>query len=157
MRPPGSPAASPDEEPLRLRDALRRRGTSAPAPADAAGPGFRLPLIGHLPPARQLNYLVTTLAVSLALSAGFVALNVHYSATGALSTQMAGDALMHSQRIGKAAPNAVEGNAEAFRQLDESRRELAGDLALRAGGGDYRGRRLPAPGGELRGEVARVS
>ncbi|AXA92561.1 methyl-accepting chemotaxis protein [Massilia sp. YMA4] len=156
MRPPGSPAASADEEPLRLRDALRRRGGSAPLPPDAAGPGFRLPLIGHLPPARQLSYLVTTLAVSLALSAAFVALNVHYSATGALTTQMAGDALMHSQRIGKAAPNAVQGNAEAFRQLDESRRELAGDLALMAGGGEYQGRRLPGAGGELRAAVERV-
>lgn len=44
--------------------------------------------------------------------------------------RMASDALMHSQRIAKAAPNAIEGNVEAFAQLEESRRLLAGDLGL---------------------------
>src|SRR5450830_397777 len=156
-----APQAAPGaDEPLRLRDALRRRGSGAgEAPAgqvlDSAA-GFRLPLIGHLPPSRQLSYLVTTLAVSLALSAAFVALNVHHSAMGALSTQMAGDALMHSQRIGKAAPNAVQGNAEAFRQLDESRRELANDLRLMAQGGTYQGRSVAAADGDLQEAVAQA-
>ena len=158
-RPAGTAASGEAEAPLRLRDALGRGGAAADARADAAadsGAGFRLPLIGHLPPSRQLSYLVSTLAVGLALSAGFVALNAHESATGALGTQLAGDALMHSQRIGKAAPNAVQGNAEAFRQLDESRRELANDLALMAGGGEYQGSRVGAAGGELRAAVARA-
>ncbi|UGQ45631.1 methyl-accepting chemotaxis protein [Massilia endophytica] len=132
-----------DGAPLRLRDALRRRGREG-APADT-GPGFKLPLIGHLPPQRQLSYLITTLAVSLALSAGLVAFNGHHSAVKAARTQLAGDALMHSQRLGKAAPNAVQGNADAFRQLEESRNELNRDLGLMVEGGLYRTRSVGSP------------
>ncbi|QGZ39668.1 twitching motility protein PilJ [Pseudoduganella flava] len=144
------------EAPLRLRDALRRRegGPGTDHAAVQAEPmPMRLPLIGHLPPQRQLSYLVTALAASLALAAGLVALNVHHSAAGAAATQLAGDALMHSQRIGKAAPNAVQGNAEAFRQLDDSRRELDSDLTLLAGGGSYRGRTVGATPAGLQGAV----
>ena len=126
--------------PLRLRDALRRGGAGAGDTAGDSGPGFKLPLIGHLPPQRQLNYLTTALALSVALSAGFVALNVRYNAVSAARTQLAGDTLVHSQRIGKAAPNAVQGNAEAFRQLEESRNELNRDFALMIDGGSYQGR-----------------
>ncbi|GGY63134.1 methyl-accepting chemotaxis protein [Pseudoduganella albidiflava] len=139
------------DRPLRLRDALRRGGTSSvaelPAPA-------RLPLIGHLPPQRQLSFLVTTLAVVLALSAALVALNARHSAAGAAATQVAGDALMHSQRIGKAAPNALQGHEEAFRQLGDSRRELDSDLALLGSGGSYRGRSVAAAPGNLEAAIA---
>ncbi|TWI64209.1 twitching motility protein PilJ [Pseudoduganella lurida] len=141
--PDPSRVADVDDSPLRLRDALRRRGRAGAVPDS---PSLRLPLIGHLPPQRQLSYLVTALAVSVALSAGFVALNVEHNAQSAASTQVAGDALMHSQRIGKAAPNAVQGNAEGFRQLAESRRELENDLALLANGGSFRNRDVPAAG-----------
>jgi twitching motility protein PilJ len=106
--------------PLRLRDALGRLGTRV-APAETAA-GFKLPLIGHLPAQRQLSILSTALAVSLGASAVFVALNTIHSANRSAQTQVASDALMHSQRIGKAAPNAVQGSAEGFRQLEESRK-----------------------------------
>jgi twitching motility protein PilJ len=135
---PNSEFAGEDAGPLRLRDALRR-GSAADATAHS-GPGFKLPLIGHLPPQRQLSYLTTALALSVALSAAFVALNVRNSAVSAARTQLAGDTLVHSQRIGKAAPNAVQGNAEAFRQLGESRNELNRDFALMIEGGSYQGR-----------------
>jgi twitching motility protein PilJ len=135
---PNSEFAGEDAGPLRLRDALRR-GSAADAAAHS-GPGFKLPLIGHLPPQRQLSYLTTALALSVALSAAFVALNVRNSAVSAARTQLAGDTLVHSQRIGKAAPNAVQGNAEAFRQLEESRNELNRDFALMIEGGSYQGR-----------------
>jgi twitching motility protein PilJ len=151
---PESQFAQGDEAPLRLRDALRRSASASqsPQPAGAEPAPARLPLIGHLSAQRQLSYLVTGLALSIALSAGLVALNVHHSAAGAAATQLAGDALMHSQRIGKAAPNALQGNPEAFRQLDESRRELDSDLALLDSGGSYRGRSVAAATGS--GQVA---
>jgi twitching motility protein PilJ len=148
----GNQGPSDADAPLRLRDALRRRAGAAALQEPV--PALRLPLIGHLPPQRQLSYLVTALAVVLALSAGLVALNAQYSAAGAAATQLAGDALMHSQRIGKAAPNALQGNDEAFRQLDESRRELDSDLALLDSGGSYRGRSVAAAAGEVRQAVA---
>ncbi|WGG51239.1 methyl-accepting chemotaxis protein [Rugamonas sp. DEMB1] len=148
---PAAGAADADA-PLRLRDVIRRRGGAA-APADA-GPGLKLPLIGHLPPQRQLSILSSTLAVSLGLSVLFVALNTVRSAGRSTQTQVASDALMHSQRIGKAAPNAVQGNAEAFRQLEESRKELNDDFRLMAGGGNYQGRGIAAPRAALAPVVA---
>ncbi|MBA5688110.1 methyl-accepting chemotaxis protein [Rugamonas apoptosis] len=156
-----SAASAPEADagaPLRLRDALRRRGTGAstgPAPAAAdSGRAFRLPLIGHLPPQRQLSILTTTLAVSLAASVLFVALNTINSASRSTRIQVASDALMHSQRIGKAAPNAVQGSAEAFRQLDQSRNELNRDFALMQDGGSYQGRDIGATSASMAPLVA---
>ncbi|MBJ7310556.1 type IV pili methyl-accepting chemotaxis transducer N-terminal domain-containing protein [Rugamonas sp. CCM 8940] len=145
------PAGDAADAPLRLRDAIRRRGSAAPVDA---GPGLKLPLIGHLPPQRQLSILSTSLAVSLGLSVLFVALNTVRGAGRSTQTQVASDALMHSQRIGKAAPNAVQGNAEAFRQLEESRKELNNDFRLMAGGGNYQGRSIGAPRAGLAPVVA---
>src|SRR5471032_1446631 len=150
----GSLADSEDSAaPLRLRDALGRRG-SAPVAAVEAGTGFKLPLIGHLPAQRQLSILSTALAVSLALSAVFVALNTMHSANRSTQTQVASDALMHSQRIGKATPNAVQGSAEGFRQLDESRKELNNDFNLMMRGGRYQGRDIGEPRAALAPVVA---
>ncbi|WP_235922804.1 methyl-accepting chemotaxis protein [Rugamonas aquatica] len=143
--PPSAAADSADSAaPLRLRDALGRRG-GAPVAAAEPGTGFKLPLIGHLPAQRQLSILSTALAVSLALSALFVALNTIHSANRSTQTQVASDALMHSQRIGKATPNAVQGSAEGFRQLEESRKELSNDFALMTRGGRYQGREIGEP------------
>jgi twitching motility protein PilJ len=140
---PDNNAGTDSAAPLRLRDALGRRG--APVAAAEAGGGFKLPLIGHLPAQRQLSVLSTALAVSLALSAAFVALNTIHSGNRSTQTQIASDALMHSQRIGKATPNAVQGSAEGFRQLEESRKELNNDFTLMTRGGRYQGREIGQP------------
>jgi len=50
--------------------------------------------------------------------------------------------LMHSQRIGKAAPNAIQGNVEAFKQLEDSRKEINSDLDILLKGGNYQGRNV---------------
>ncbi|MRW92739.1 methyl-accepting chemotaxis protein [Duganella sp. FT80W] len=154
----GTPAAAPpaddaDAAPLRLRDALGRRRAAAPAADDAAA-SFKLPLIGHLPAQRQLSVLSTALAVSLGASAVFVALNTIHSANRSAQTQVASDALMHSQRIGKAAPNAVQGSAEGFRQLEESRKELTNDIKLMTSGGKYQGRSIGEPNADIATVVA---
>ena len=111
--------------------------------------GLRLPLIGALPLRRQISILMIVLIASLALSMAFVALNTHYSTINAARTQIAGHALMHSQRIGKAAPNAIQGNQEAFKQLEDSRLQLNDDLKVLAEGGVYQGRNIPVAEGEL--------
>jgi twitching motility protein PilJ len=146
--------------PLRLRDALGRLVAPAGVPGAHDGPheakpGMKkLPLIGHLSTQRQLSILSTALAVSLSVSAGCVALNTIHSANRSAQTQVASDALMHSQRIGKATPNAVQGSDEGFRQLEESRRELNGDIKLMLRGGKVQGRQLREPAGELADIVA---
>ncbi|MFS2004865.1 methyl-accepting chemotaxis protein [Duganella sp. CT11-25] len=157
--PAAAPASAPADTggdsaaPLRLRDALGRRRDAPEAPPEP-GVGFKLPLIGHLPAQRQLSVLTSALAVSLALSAAFVALNTIHGANRSAQTQVASDALMHSQRIGKAAPNAVQGSAEGFRQLEESRKELNNDIKLMTSGGQYQGRNVGEPSATIAPVVA---
>ncbi|MYN39593.1 methyl-accepting chemotaxis protein [Duganella sp. FT109W] len=147
-----SAAADDGDAPLRLRDALGRRRTAA-VPIETA-PDVKLPLIGHLPAQRQLSILSTALALCLGASAVFVALNTIHNANRSAQTQVASDALMHSQRIGKAAPNAVQGSAEGFRQLEESRKELTSDINLMTRGGKYQGRTIGEPPSDIATVVA---
>ncbi|MGB6056468.1 MAG: methyl-accepting chemotaxis protein [Burkholderiaceae bacterium] len=106
------------------------------------GGDLRLPLIGHLPLQRQVRVLLITLGGSLVLGTLFVWLNANNSNLTSTQTQIAGDALMHSQRIGKATPNAIQGNLEAFKQLSESRKEFNQDLQILIKGGNYQGREI---------------
>jgi twitching motility protein PilJ len=110
---------------------------------------IRLPLIAHLPLERQVRVLLLILGASLAAGAAFVWVNSNHSMLASTQTQIAGDALMHSQRIGKAAPNAIQGNLEAFKQLDESRRDFNRDLTVLLKGGEYQGREIAPPSGDM--------
>ena len=114
------------------------------------GASVKLPLIGHLPTQRQLSILSSTLGMSILLSVVFVGWNAWNSGITSTRTQIASDVLMHSQRIGKAAPNAIKGNAEAFRQLEESRNEINRALLVLQDGGRYAGHSVTsAPGAVL--------
>jgi twitching motility protein PilJ len=113
------------------------------------GGDIRLPLIGGLPLQQQVRFLLMGLGGSLVLGAVFVWLNSNQSILASTQTQIAGDALMHSQRIGKAAPNAIQGNLEAFKQLEESRKELNNDLTVLSKGGDYQGRQIDEPSAQM--------
>ena len=106
---------------------------------------INLPLIGKLPLQEQIRVLVAVLAGSLIAGGIFVYINSATSILTSTQTQIAGDALMHSQRIGKAAPNAIQGNLEAFKQLEESRREFNTDLHVLRQGGTYQGRDIKSP------------
>lgn len=110
---------------------------------------MRLPIIGHLPLQKQIRLLLVMLGVSLVVGAAGVWLNSTQSVLASTRTQIAGDVLMHSQRIGKAAPNAVQGNLEAFKQLEDSRQEFNRALSVLLKGGGYRGREIDPPGEKL--------
>lgn len=128
---PASALVNPDA--TFIGDALQKKGD------------LKLPLIGKLPVQQQWRTLLTLLGGSLLVGTVFVWLNTNASVTAATQTQIAGDALMHSQRIGKATPNAIQGNPEAFKQLEDSRRELNADLNVLSKGGSYQGRDIDAP------------
>jgi twitching motility protein PilJ len=113
------------------------------------GGDIRLPLIGHLPLQRQIRVLLITMGAALSLSLFFVWLNAKQSSLISTQAQISGNALMNSQRIGKAAPNAIQGNLAAFKQLDESRNELNSDLNILLVGGPYRGHNVDAPDSTL--------
>ena len=106
---------------------------------------IKLPMIGHLPLQQQVRVLLIVLAIALLLGGIFVWLDSNHSILTSTQTQIAGDALMHSQRLGKAAPNAVQGNLEAFKQLEESRNDFRQDLAVLSKGGYYQGREIAQP------------
>ena len=148
------------------QEAVAARGALSPALAigggqlaDDAAPA-RKSLLGGLgradmllssrfPVQHQMRILLGVLGGSLLLGSGAVWLNANVSGVNSLQTQIAGDTLMHSQRIGKAAPNAIQGNPAAFEQLADSRRALNTDLDVLANGGDYQGRSIRAAGGDI--------
>jgi twitching motility protein PilJ len=104
------------------------------------GGDIRLPLIGHMPLPKQIRFLLIAMAFFLLLGGVFVWLNAAQSALISTQAQIAGEALMHSQRIGKAAPNAIQGKPAAFKQLEESRKEIGIDLKTLLDGGTFQER-----------------
>jgi twitching motility protein PilJ len=118
---------------------------------------LRLPLIGHLPLQRQVRILLLTLGGSLVLGGVFVWLNSNVSVMSATQTQIAGNTLMHSQRIGKAAPNAIRGNYEAFQQLESSRKEFNENLKVLMAGGNYLGRDIDTPSAAIESHLKDIN
>jgi twitching motility protein PilJ len=139
--------------PLRIGSIMGRKRTQD----DDAELDTPLPLIGHLSLPRQLRILLMVLGAGILLTVLALWRNAASSADASALTQVASDALMHSQRIGKAAPNAVRGNPEAFAQLDDSRKRLIQDLVLLSKGGEFAGRSLPAPGVRMERVLNEVS
>jgi len=117
---------------------------------------IRLPLIGKLPLQQQVRILLIALGGSFVLGAVFVWLNADYSGLTSTQTQIAGDALMHSQRVGKATPNAIQGNKEAFKQLADSRKEFNNDLNVLSKGGVYQGRDIGTPDAKMESALQEV-
>ncbi|MFZ6863416.1 methyl-accepting chemotaxis protein [Undibacterium sp. Ji67W] len=106
------------------------------------GGDIRLPVIGKMSLQQQMRVLSITMAGALVAGGFFVWLNASQSALVSTQVQISGDMLMHSQRIGKAAPNAIQGNVEAFKQLEDSRKEINSDLEILLKGGNYQGRNV---------------
>lgn len=148
------PAAADSGEALQLgAQAAQEEASVGPAAGHdapmAASRDLRLPIIGGMPLAQQIRVLLVLLGLSLLLSIFFVWVNSNNGILTSTQTQIASDALMHSQRVGKAAPNAIQGNLEAFKQLADSRKEFNKDLKVLSQGGDYQGREISPPSAEL--------
>jgi len=89
---------------------------------------------------------VLQIALALALL-GLAVLAWQYTTrtlTASVQTQMAGELVMHSQRLGKAAPNAIQGHPDAFTQLRQSRDAINQSLSVLATGGQWQVHSLPA-------------
>lgn len=152
----------PETEMVAVADqlpALEKAQTSMSHAADATfigdalekGGDIKLPVIGHLPLERQIRFLLIAMGVSISLAIFFVWLNSTQSTLISTQAQIAGEALMHSQRIGKAAPNAIYGKPAAFKQLEESRKEINNDLNILINGGDFQGRSISKPSSSVEG------
>jgi twitching motility protein PilJ len=110
----------------------------------------RLPLLGKLPSARQLQILTGALVFFLLVDAAVVWLDARQSTFGTMYIATVGKIRMLSQRLAKAAQQASQGNLEAFKQLRESRDEFAGQMKLLLSGGEVGGVSLPATAGDAR-------
>ena len=146
---------SAEEAMLRLGNVMRRR---APAAADESEDeeNLSLPLIGHLSLPRQLRILLAAFGAGILLTILGMWQNAEVNAKVAARIQVAGDILMHTQRAGKAAPNALAGRPDSFAQLDESRTEVERNMRLLAKGGDLGGVSIDGASGRQGAQLARV-
>jgi twitching motility protein PilJ len=90
--------------------------------------GFKIPFIGNRPLNEQILSLGIMSFVSLLFLIIVVVIDVIYAGRVATNIEIAGDSLMHSQRLARSAPNAIQGNEVAIRQLQDSHDTLATNL-----------------------------
>jgi twitching motility protein PilJ len=138
-------------------DGVAAATVTAADAASASPDGVPLPLIGKLPQQKQIRLLLIVLGCGLLLTIIFLWLSARSSTISSTQTQIAGDALMHSQRIGKATPNAIQGNPEAFKQLADSRKEFNRDLSILINGGDYKGHDVGTPSVQMQSKLSDVN
>ncbi len=110
---------------------------TARAARRAAAP---LPLIGKMPASRQYQVLGTLILLFLVVTAFIVFIDVRMATNGTVYVSSAGQMRMLSQRIAKETQTGLQGSAEAFRRLRDSRDSFISLLGLLTNGGD-------APGG----------
>ncbi|WP_416047816.1 methyl-accepting chemotaxis protein [Cupriavidus basilensis] len=110
---------------------------AAAAPSTRSTPAETLSgRLSRIPFASQQRALTIGVVVSLAALLASVYFDNREANNGAAQIEIAGDMLMHSQRLAKAVPVALLGNAQAFTQLRQSKSELAGDLQALQDGSD---------------------
>jgi twitching motility protein PilJ len=119
-------------------------GSAPAATATKAPPRFTLPLIGHLPVARQVPILGAVLLVLLAAIATLMILDRRQSAYSAAYLSTANAMQMLSQRLASAAQQALQGTPASFAQLSETRERFSAALTLLIEGGENASLRLPA-------------
>ncbi|GAB7548783.1 methyl-accepting chemotaxis protein [Cupriavidus sp. D39] len=102
---------------------------AAAAPITRSTPAEKLSgRLSRIPFASQQRALTAGVVLSLVALLASVYFDNREANNGAAQIEIAGDMLMHSQRLAKAVPVALLGNAQAFTQLRQSKSELAGDL-----------------------------
>ncbi|MDK6075712.1 methyl-accepting chemotaxis protein [Massilia varians] len=152
----GAAHGSADAAARRLGGTRPRK--SQPGTGESAGDGdeLRLPLIGHLSLSRQLRLVMAAFVAGILLTVLSMWQNAARTDRVSNQGQIASDALMHAQRVAKAAPNALRGEMGAFNELDDSRAEVGRLLQLLARGGQADGKAIPASSGELQSLLAKA-
>ena len=102
------------------------------------------------------RWLVVFTIVMLLIFIVLVALELRSKAAETVYVETTGELLTHSQRLAKAVPNALQGNASAFGQLRDSRDRLASNLNALDDGGVVGERDVPATGGAARQQLGVV-
>src|SRR5439155_18092588 len=125
------------------------------APRAASGGILAAPLrlIGRLTGGRQLQLLTALLVLLLLADAAIVVVDARQATFNSLYIAAVGKIRMLSQRLAKAAQQASQGNAAAFRQLKDSRDEFAALAKLLVEGGTAAGVSVPASPEGVRGAL----
>ncbi|HET7774522.1 MAG TPA: methyl-accepting chemotaxis protein [Burkholderiaceae bacterium] len=118
---------------------------------------FKLPLIGHLPIARQIRILTGVLVGALVIGILTVLVDGAFANNNAGHIQMTVDAQVQSQRLAKAVKGAVVGNAASFTEVQEARDQLKSALAVLTNGGDFKGNNYASTPGSVAATLAKVN
>ena len=126
-------------------EAAQRGAPLKPAARAAPGgiPAARLPRMSRLTGGRQLQLLTALLVLLLLVDFAIVAVDARQATFNSLYIATVGRIRMLSQRLAKAAQQASQGNAVAFKQLRESRDEFAAQVRTLQSGGVVSGVDLP--------------
>ncbi len=89
-----------------------------------------LPLIGKRPVQQQVQVMATLMLLLFMFTVIVIAFDARTASSGSRQIEIVGQLLMHSQRLAKAAPEAVQGNPTAFDEMVDSRDQI--DLGLDA-------------------------
>ena len=104
----------------------------------------RVPLIGHLPIARQFHVLGVLLVTFLVFAALIMAFDVRTAAQAAASTATATEMQMLSQRLSSSSTLALQGRPVAFEAVKDTRERFKVDLDALQRGGTVKGVTLDA-------------
>jgi len=115
---------------------------------------FKLPVLGDRPINTQVQVLLILLGFCFFVLVAVLLVYNQLATTGTLQTAIIGDTLMHTQRLAKAAPNAVEGSRAAFVELRESRDAIAANLDALSNGDSARG--LSASSSDIQPALAKL-
>src|SRR6266850_6180174 len=133
-------------------DRLQYTDTVEPSGA-RTGPG-RLERLRRRLRGRRLPFLAGLLALLILIDAGVVIYDAREATFNTLYVAAVGKIRMLSQRLAKAAQQASQSNAVAFKQLRESRDEFAAVVQLLESGGNASGVSLPATPQHVRPQLS---
>ena len=106
--------------------------------------------------ARRLRLLIWFTIAMLVVFITMVALDLRGKSAETAISETTGDLLMHSQRLAKSVPIAIQGDPAAFVQLRDSRDRLAAGIDALDKGGIVGNQDVPATGDRLRPQLAAV-
>lgn len=141
-----------------LKSAVQSDGGSASSNS-AEAPGFlrgRLPVIGHLPLARQVRLLGGVFLLFIAIAAVLVYQDLRSTRHNASHIFAVGQLRALAQGIARAAPQALAGDPTGFADLAAGRSGFASLLERLTKGGDIDGVTLPAASGRAQEELLRL-
>jgi twitching motility protein PilJ len=125
--------------------------TAGPGQAAQSGSRGGLPLIGSKPVAQQLRMFGTIFGIALLIAAVATLLDFQQARSSAALAAASGQVRTLSQQIAKAVPLALQGSAEAFRELRSTKDRFSALMLALSTGGEADGLSVPATPDSTRG------